>query len=345
MKMRILLWANHIYPAGGIVGTGAAPNPRATGGGNVIHDNLAKGLARLGHKVFYMLPGADQPLPSGVTLVSQTVPDVDIVHHYNAAWSEDPSFRRLINEIHRPWVTTCHSDPATWSSTGPSVAANWIFVSRTLASVHGSNRYVLNGIDPIQFRYSAIKADHFLFIANFRPGLDKGIELALELSNKLGFRIVVAGACPDREEIERIEEKCRRAGATYAGDLRGWQKAELLASGKALLFPTMTNEGFGLVLAEALVSGTPVICSDRGACPEIVSSDVGFVCRDIDDYVEAIRRIHEIDPLSCRAKAFRDFHYGRMALDYVAEYESELTRARYPMIWKRCDTLIAGSGS
>jgi glycosyltransferase involved in cell wall biosynthesis len=343
--MRILLWANHIYPAGGIVGTGTEPNPRATGGGSVIHDNLAKGLARLGHEVFYMLPGADQPLPGGVTLVSGAVPDVDIVHHYNAGWVEDPSFRRLISEIDKPWVTTCHSDPSAWGNSKPPVADNWIFVSRTLARVHGSSRYVLNGIDPMQFRYSTVKGNHFLFMANFRPGLDKGLDLALELSNKLRFQIVVAGACPDREEIQRIQEECRRSGATYAGDLRGWRKAELLASGKALLFPTRTNEAFGLVIAEALISGTPVICSDRGACPEIVSSDVGFVCRDIQDYVDAVNRIHEIAPLSCRVKAHRDFHYVRMALDYVVEYEAELTRARYPLIWNRADSIMADSGS
>lgn len=326
--MRILLWANHIYPAGGLVGTGLAPNPRATGGGSVIHDTLAKGLALLGHDVFYMLPGADQPLPKGVTLVSKAVQGVDIIHHYNAGWTEEPGFSRLLREIDRPWVTTCHSDPAAWGKARRSVADNWIFVSRTLARAHGSNRYVLNGIDPAQFRYSAIKANHFLFIAKFRPGLDKGLDLALDLSNRLGLQIVVAGACEDTEAIHRIEQECRQARATYVGDVRGWQKADYLASAKGLLFPTRANEAFGLVMAEALVSGTPVICSDRGACPEIISSEVGFTCRDMSDYVEAVNAIEVIDPLSCRRKALREFHYIRMALDYVSEYEAELTGVR-----------------
>jgi glycosyltransferase involved in cell wall biosynthesis len=345
-KMRILLWANHIYPAGGTVSTGLEPNPRATGGGSVIHDTLAKGLAQLGHKVFYMLPGADQPMPEGVTLVSEAMADVDIIHHYNAGWTEEPGFRRLLSEIDKPWVTTCHSDPAAWGMARRSVEDNWIFVSRTLARQHGSNRYVQNGIDPAQFRYSAIKADQFLFIAKFRPGLDKGLDLALELSNRLGFQIVVVGACTDGEAIHRIEQKCRLARATYVGDLRGWQKAERLTSAKALLFPTRTNEAFGLVMAEALASGTPVICSDRGACPEIISSDVGFVCRDMADYVEAVNAIEMIAPLSCRLKALREFHYIRMALDYVAEYEAELTGARRRIaIRNQPDAVFAESGS
>jgi glycosyltransferase involved in cell wall biosynthesis len=77
-------------------------------------------------------------------------------------------------------------------------------------------------------------------------------------------------------------------------------------------------------MVEALMSGTPVICSDRGACPEIITKDVGFVCRYEPDYLNAIRRIGEINPQTCREKAMRDFHYLRMTRDYVAEYEKEI---------------------
>ena len=274
-----------------------------------------------------MLPGADEPLPDGVTLVSGTAPGVDIIHHYNAAWNEEPSFRSLLADTDTPWVTTCHSDPSAWGMDGQEFPHNWIFVSPALARTCGSSRYVLNGIDPAPFRYSGTKGEHFVFMANFRPGYDKGLDLAMELSGILGFHLVVAGASKDAYTIRRTLEKCQRAGANYVGDVRGREKADLLAAAKALLFPTKTNEAFGLVMAEALVSGTPVICSDKGACPEIISNDVGFVCRDLRDYVDAVSAVEEISPSACRLKAFRDFHYVRMALDYVAEYEEELTRA------------------
>ena len=79
-------------------------------------------------------------------------------------------------------------------------------------------------------------------------------------------------------------------------------------------------------MVEALMSGTPVICSDRGACPEIISSDVGFVCRNRDELVAAVNRISEIPPRVCRDKAMQDYHYLRMAADYVVEYEKEIAR-------------------
>jgi glycosyltransferase involved in cell wall biosynthesis len=77
-------------------------------------------------------------------------------------------------------------------------------------------------------------------------------------------------------------------------------------------------------MIEALISGTPVICSDKGACPEIISPDVGFVCSNESDYVAAIAAIDSISPRACREKAMKDYHYLRMAADYVTEYQKEI---------------------
>jgi glycosyltransferase involved in cell wall biosynthesis len=79
-------------------------------------------------------------------------------------------------------------------------------------------------------------------------------------------------------------------------------------------------------MIEALMSGTPVICSDRGACPEIITSEVGFVCRSEDQYIAALDQISRIDPRTCRNKALRDYHYHVMATNYVREYEIECDR-------------------
>jgi hypothetical protein len=67
-----------------------------------------------------------------------------------------------------------------------------------------------------------------------------------------------------------------------------------------------------------------VICSDKGACPELITPDVGFVCRSDGDYVAALRNVSRISPQVCREKAMREFHYQRMAADYVNEYEKEI---------------------
>jgi len=323
--MRILLSSEHRYPAFGAVGSGLHPRTYPSGSGYWIHDMLMKGLTELGHEVFYYLPeGAAMPLPKGATLVSRPVWDCDILHTIS------DRYPHLIGEWEArglPWVATCHIDMLTAGMPQRTTTDNWIFVSPTLARLHGRTRYVLNGIDPDACIYSEKKQDYFLFMSSMDWEMKKGLDIALSLAARHGIKLVVAGTGNNYKRIMRITSLCREIGAQYVGDVRGLQKAELLAGAKAFLFPTRIDEAFGLGMVEALMSGTPVICSDRGACPEIITRDVGFVCRYEPDYLNAIRRIGEIKPQTCREKAMRDFHYLRMARDYVAEYEKEILAA------------------
>jgi glycosyltransferase involved in cell wall biosynthesis len=322
--MRLLLSSVHTYPAFGKVGSGLRPRQFPSGSGFHIHDLLAKGLAELGHEVFYLLPGgAEEPPPRGVTLIPELRFDVDLLHTIS---TQDHDVVREMRARGRRWVTTCHLDLRARGKERGRVGDNWIFVSRTLARSHGSDRYVLNGLDPDDYIYSETKGDYLLFMAAMDWGIDKGLDIALSLSERVGFDLVVAGTGSGDEVVERTAEMCRRGGAKYVGDVKGREKAELLAGAKAFLFPTRLNEAFGLGMVEALYSGTPVICSDKGACTEVISPDVGFVCAGEGDYAAAFERLADISPRACREKAMREYHYMRMAADYVAEYEKELAR-------------------
>src|SRR5215813_33934 len=323
--MRILLSSPHRYPADDAIGSGLSPKQFPSGSAFAVHDLIAKGLGELGHTVFYRLDeGASRPLPSGVTLVSRSIPNVDILHTYPFS---DADLIRCLESRHKPWVATCHGDIGARGIPRRNAARNWIFVSRTLARLHRRRRYVLNAVDPSQYLYSSTKDDYVLFMSSVERPLEKGLDLALSLAKQKGFNLLVAGTATTRARVEVTAKLCKGAGARYFGDIRGPQKAEVLAGAKALLFPSRLKEGFGLPLAEALMSGTPVICSDQGACPEIISSDVGFVCKQYEDYLRALDQIHHIDPQACRDKALKEFHYLRMAGEYAGEYEKEISRS------------------
>ena len=320
--MRVLLSSRHKYPAFDKVGAGLEPRPFPSGSGFFIHDLLAKGLAELGHEVVYVLPqGADSPLPPGVTLAAKPQGDVDIIHTITF---RDEGLSPEMQALGKPWVTTCHLDLKARGWERAPTMANWIFVSRTLAQLHDRDRYVLNGIDPADYIYSESKDDYFFFMSTADWGTKKGLDVALSLSQRVGFKLVVAGTGRDAESINQFAMMCREVGAEYVGDVKGQKKAELLAGARGFLFPTKVDEAFGLGMVEALMSGTPVICSDRGACPEIISDDVGFVCRTDRDYLDAVDKIAGISPRACRDKAMKDYHYLKMAADYVAEYEKEI---------------------
>ena len=308
--MRVFTQAHHRYPA-----SNGGP------GGGRVFDVLVKGLAELGHDVFYCLAqGAIASRLKGVTMVDKPIWNADIAHIRSDSELAEEFVQRSL-----PWVATCHVDLSIHGKSREIARKNWIYVSRELAATYQSNRFVLNGIDPAEFIYSASKSDYFLFVSALPLARLKGLEQAISIAHWSGIELYVAGSDVDRKLTGEISRLCHQPGVTYVGEIAGTQKAELFAGARALLFPTQLNEAFGLVLVEAMMSGTPIICSANGACPEIVSSDVGFVCQTRDDYMDAVQRLDEISPQACREKAMSEYHYLRMAADYVVEYHSELS--------------------
>lgn len=319
--MRILLSANHRYPAFEAEGVGLLPTKYPSGSGYHMHDLLARGLAESGHEVFYLLRnGWRTQLPRGVVPVVEPVIDVDLYHSVLIPGVNEDVLR-IISDAGCAWVATCHLDR---SHTGPPALPNWIFVSRHLARAHGRDRYIWNGIDPDEYVFSEAKQEYLLFISSMEHALEKGLHTALQLSRRQGFPLVVAGSARTAETIEEVRRLCQSHGAEYLGDVRGKRKANLLAAAKALLFPSTMNEGCPIAILEALASGTPVISSSVGGCAEILTARTGFLCNNLEEFSAAIDQLHRISPRDCRRDAVQRFHYRRMTADYIREYELEI---------------------
>ncbi|MBR0774239.1 glycosyltransferase [Bradyrhizobium diazoefficiens] len=322
--MRVLMLSNHCYPSFRPVGSGLKPTEFPSGSGGHVQDLLARGLGELGHQVFYLLRGGHSvPLPEGVEFVSEPIDGADIYQTTGAPGSELISSFATRHGL--PWILTCHLD-RTGSNGAAPAGDNWIFVSHSLAQTYRKSRVVLNGLDPADFRYSASKERFLLFMASAEHALTKGLKTAIAVARRCGIRLVVAGTGGSHEAIERIEAICRDGGADYIGDIRGTGKADWLAAATAVLLPSRANEGCPLTLIEALMSGTPVLTSDAGGIPEVVSPDVGYICHSEDDYVDAVARLDQISSERCRAYAIERFHYQRMVRDYVREFEHEIAR-------------------
>jgi glycosyltransferase involved in cell wall biosynthesis len=95
-----------------------------------------------------------------------------------------------------------------------------------------------------------------------------------------------------------------------------------------LLFPSRL-EGFGIVPAEALACGRPVVTTDASALPEVVDhGENGFLCPrdDVDTYAAAVRQLGEDAGLRRRfgehgrEKVARSFGYDQLAGGLIAVY-------------------------
>jgi glycosyltransferase involved in cell wall biosynthesis len=86
--------------------------------------------------------------------------------------------------------------------------------------------------------------------------------------------------------------------------------------------PAQWDEPFGLTLVEALASGTPVLGTRRGALPEIISPETGYLGDTLEELIAAIAAVERLDPDACRARVDRCFHYRVMAENYLRMYRA-----------------------
>ena len=105
------------------------------------------------------------------------------------------------------------------------------------------------------------------------------------------------------------------------------QKATLLGGAAALLMLVDWDEPFGIVMAEALACGTPVIGFARGSVGEVVrDGTTGFVCRNMDEAVASVARLATIDRSAARADCEARFASTVLVDQYEALYREVARR-------------------
>lgn len=182
---------------------------------------------------------------------------------------------------------------------------------------------VYNAIPVNEYPYLAEKEDYAVFLGRLSP--EKGADLAVDVVREAGFPLVMAGKCIEPLEKEYFRNHVAPKLADdvhWIGQADAPRKKDLLARARCLIFPIRWREPFGIVMAEALACGTPVVALNQGSVPEVVEDGVsGFVVDEPSDLAKAILRADEIDPAACRRRAEEMFDIPAMVSGYEAVYE------------------------
>jgi glycosyltransferase involved in cell wall biosynthesis len=180
----------------------------------------------------------------------------------------------------------------------------------------------------------------------------KGTAVAVRAAQRAGLPIVLAGpvaGCPDRgalhagladpaSELHRNQDVryyldevaplLDGRSARWIGTVAGEAKDALLRYARAAVFPIDWEEPGGTALCEALAAGTPVVAMARGCVPSLVDHGVtGFLAEDEAGFVDALRRLGELDPRACMAAAGERFAPAVMAAAYERLYATAISRA------------------
>jgi glycosyltransferase involved in cell wall biosynthesis len=325
--------------------------PIGYGGTECVIDRLARGFAAAGHEVLLVTAGDSTcPVPrfstwpaAQVDAIGSIVPEL---RHVLAAYDALAGFdvvhdHTLIGALHalaHPEllvVTTNHGpfDAAAndlYRRIGHRVPV--IAISHDQAS-HATDvpiaAVIHHGLDVETVPFGAGDGGYVLFLG--RMCEEKGAHVAAQAARRAGIPLRLAGKLREPAEIEyfhdRVEPLLGR-DVEYVGELGAAAKLEALRHAVALVNPIRWPEPFGLVMIEALASGTPVVTFRSGAAPEIVDHGVtGYLCDDADSMLQAIADVGSIDRHACREAAATRFSTARMVRDHEQLFE-RLARER-----------------
>jgi glycosyltransferase involved in cell wall biosynthesis len=154
----------------------------------------------------------------------------------------------------------------------------------------------------------------------------KGPHLAIEIARRTGSRLVIAGNVPPEKQgwfDSHVAPHIDGSHISYVGPVDDAAKNILLGQAKAFLMPILWEEPFGIVMAEALACGTPVLGLRRGAVPEVVEDGVtGFVRDTVDELVDAVSAVGSLPRRGCRLAT--EMRFGA---DAIVDGYSDVYRA------------------
>lgn len=324
--------------------------PRRYGGTELFLAQLAEGLKKLGIEVIvygngestvncevrWLYEHSEWPIGSEIYsnvkdlnhsswAVHDCWHEADIIHLNNTpglgfARFGGPRFAYTIHHAHDPGLSQFYSY-------FPQV--HFVAISRFQRERESIPRIrtIRHGIDMRTYKLATRKQPYFSFLGRIAP--PKGVHSAIELAKRTGIPLKIAGEVqPLFQDYFNTQVKPNLDGklVEYIGEADLATKNELLGNSMAMLFPIQWNEPFGLVMVEAMATGTPVLALAGGAVAEVVADGVsGYVCKTLDEMIAKARHIAgAFSPNEVRRYAEENFSVGRMAAQYAALYEDML---------------------
>jgi glycosyltransferase involved in cell wall biosynthesis len=185
---------------------------------------------------------------------------------------------------------------------------------------------VYNGIDISNITFRPKPGKKLVFLG--RIHMDKGTHLAIDVAKKCGMDLVIAGIVQDQDYFnELLRPHLNHTSIQYIGPVNPVQRDALFEQAYAVIHLNTIPERFGLVMAESMAAGVPLIAMDLGSCREVIADEqTGFLVNSVDEAVEAVGKIENVDRRKCRRRVEDNFVIDRMVEGYEKVYEEIFRR-------------------
>jgi glycosyltransferase involved in cell wall biosynthesis len=310
--------------------------PTGYGGIERVVASLRSGLRSAGHAVtlFSIEDAEELRKRHGTTEIGDSVLEEAYVRLAYAAMHNcdvvsdhtlrGPAERR--RQDRAPVVATMHGplQGGFLSQYREMAAAGAHLVSVSAAQVHGQDSVLVraripHGLALEEYPLGDGSGGFFLFIGRVHP--HKAPHLAIEACRRAGRPIVLAGPIGGLIEQEYFDAVVRPSlgrEVEYVGEVSGAERLQLLREAEALIAPNWRHEPFGLMVIEALASGTPIVAFPFGVALEsVVNGANGYIVKGVDELVTQLDQVGQLSRVACRASIVGRFDTESMTSSYI----------------------------
>jgi glycosyltransferase involved in cell wall biosynthesis len=245
--------------------------------------------------------------------------DIDVVHN-NSLHHLPVAMAEMVGV---PVVTTLHTPPTPWLEPvvrlSDPASARFAAVSRHTADLwaHVTDAaVVLNGVDTRRLVPGPGGPD---LVWSGRIAPEKAPHLAVEIARLAGRRIRLAGPVTDPVYWRTSVEPRLGPDVEYVGHLRQRELSDLVGASALCLVTPSWDEPYGLVVAEALACGTPVLAFARGGIPEVVDAGCARLAApdDVPGAAALVAEAAALDRGAARQHAVRHCSLDTMVDSYL----------------------------
>ena len=255
-------------------------------------------------RIFYLFPWLNSSLPKIMS------------------YQREPSSRTVV------WGSKLGKDSLTFTGCSEYICRHGRKVAGTWHSIH-------NCVELDKYTFQATVASDAPLVFLSRIEKIKGAHTAIEVAKKTGRRLLIAGNYSTVGEAgkywqEVIVPHFDKDGIEYIGTVDDVQKNQLLGQAAAMIVPIEWEEPFGIVFAEALACGTPIISCPRGALPEIVRQGIeGYLINNLEEACNAVTILDQINRINCRQRVEQCFSASVIVNKYEELYSHLLNNNNY----------------